>query len=145
PAKRGFRIGFEQNPPFQVRTDKGFKGLAVEIVDKAAKRAGVQLHWIETGTSSDEAFQRGLVDLWPLMADMPDRRRRVHFTAPWVISGHVLLLRAGTPAPDETFRGRVALFNLPLHIRLFSKEFPQAHGVPLPDAHDVLGEVCSGR
>ena len=145
PAKRAFRIGFEQNPPFQIRTDAGFDGLAIEIVNEAAKRAGVQLQWIETGTSSDEAFQRGLVDLWPLMTDLPDRRRRVHFTAPWVISSHVLLLRAGSPIPDGDFTGRVALFNLPLHRRLFSHEFPRGQAVPLPDAHDVLREVCSGR
>jgi two-component system cell cycle sensor histidine kinase/response regulator CckA len=145
PAKRAYRIGFEQNPPFQVRTESGFEGLAVEIVNQAAKRAGVQLQWIETGTSSDEAFQRGLVDLWPLMTDLPDRRRRVHFTAPWVIGSHVVLLRAGSPTPDQDFSGRIALFNLPLHVRLLNGEFPRAQAVPLPDAHDVLREVCSGR
>jgi PAS domain S-box-containing protein len=144
-AKRSFRIGFEQNPPFQTRTDAGFDGLAVEIVNKAAQRAGVQLQWIETGTSSDEAFQRGLVDLWPLMTDLPERRRRIHLTAPWVISSHVLLLRAGSPTPARDFAGRIALFNLPLHVRLFKSEFPRAQAVPLPDAHDVLREVCSGR
>jgi|HubBroStandDraft_6_1064221.scaffolds.fasta_scaffold362161_2 hypothetical protein len=40
---------------------------AVETIDEAAKRAGVRLEWVETGTSSDEAFQKKLVDLWPSM------------------------------------------------------------------------------
>ena len=66
--QRALRIGFEPNPPFQVRTDTGFGGLAIEIVNEAARRAGIRLQWVETGTSSDEAFAKGMVDLWPLMA-----------------------------------------------------------------------------
>src|SRR4029077_19822229 len=89
--QRPFLIGLEQNPPVQIRTDSGFTGLAVETINEAAKRAGVQLKWVETGTSSDEAFQKGLVDLWPLMADLSDRRKRVHITQPWLHSSHVLL------------------------------------------------------
>ena len=76
--QRPLRIGFEHNPPVQVRTDSGFAGLAVETVREAAKRAGIPLQWVETGTSSEEAFQKGLVDLWPLMADLPERRKRLH-------------------------------------------------------------------
>ena len=100
--QRPLRIGFEPNPPMQIRTDSGFAGLAVETVNEAAKRAGVQLQWVETGTSSDEAFQKGLVDLWPLMADLPDRRKRIHFTRPWLHSSHGLLLarRISVPGPQ---------------------------------------------
>src|SRR6185369_8965771 len=80
---RPLRIGFEPNPPVQIRTANGYSGLAVETVSEAARRAGVSLKWVETGTSSDEAFEKGLVDLWPLMTDLPERRKRVHFSKPW--------------------------------------------------------------
>src|SRR6516162_10146306 len=50
--RRILRIGFENVPPVQVRTDSGVTGLAVDIVNEAAMRAGVSLRWIETGTSS---------------------------------------------------------------------------------------------
>src|SRR5215467_4040872 len=56
--QRPLRIGFEPNPPFQVRTSGGFSGLAVDVVNEAAKRGGIRLNWVETGTSSDEAFQK---------------------------------------------------------------------------------------
>jgi len=138
------RIGFEANPPFQIRTDGGFGGLAIEIVNEAAKRSGVRLRWVETGTSSDEAFQKALVDLWPLMTDLPERRRLVYLSQPWVISSHILLLRTGSPTPDRDFTGRMALFKLPLHIRLVRGEFPHSQPAPLSDARDVLKEVCSG-
>jgi two-component system cell cycle sensor histidine kinase/response regulator CckA len=142
--KRTLRIGFESNPPFQIRTNDGFGGLAVEVVDAAARRAGIHLRWVETGTSSDEALQKGLVDLWPLMTDLPERHNHVHFSAPWVMSSHVLLLRDGTSIPDKNFAGRMGLFKLPLHLRLLKTEFPLAQPVPLTNSREVLQEVCRG-
>ena len=139
---RPLRIGFESNPPFQIRTQAGYSGLAVEIVNDAARRAGLTLQWVETGASSEESFQKGLVDLWPLMTDLPERRKLVHFTAPYVIGSHVLLLRAGAPEPDRDFTGRIAVFKLPLHVRLARIHFPHAQPVALPESRDVLREVC---
>src|SRR5215472_2815970 len=123
---RPLRIGFEINPPVQTRTDSGFAGLAVETVSEAARRAGVQLRWVETGTSSDASFQKGLVDLWPLMADLPERHKRVHITRPWLHSNHVLLLRNGTANPGQNFAGRIAVFKIPIHLRLVRSEFPDS-------------------
>jgi len=142
---RTFRIGFEPNPPFQIRTASGFGGLAIDVVNQAAQRAGLRLQWVETGTSSDEAFQRGLVDLWPLMADLPERRKRVHLTRPWLHGSHILLLRANAPTPAQDFTGRIALFRLPLHTRLARAQFPRAQLALLPGAGDVIKEVCAGR
>src|SRR5262249_6240835 len=126
------RIGFEDNPPVQIRTDTGFSGLSVETVSIAANRPGIELHWVETGTSSEEAFQKGLVDLWPLMVDLPHRRKYVHFARPWMQSSNVLVLRMDTPSPDRSFRGRIAVFKMPLHVRLLRDQFPEAQRVETP-------------
>lgn len=142
--QRPLRIGFEPNPPFQIRTNSAFGGLAIEILNEAARRARVLLEWVETGTSSEEAFQRGLVDLWPLMTDLPERRKLVHFSEPWVISSHVLLLGAGTASPGGGFTGRIGLFRMPLHARLLRSEFPGAQQIQLSSAVDVLQSVCNG-
>jgi PAS domain S-box-containing protein len=142
--QRPLRIGFEQNPPVQIRTDNGFSGLAVETVNEAAKRSGVRLQWVETGTSSDEAFQKGLVDLWPLMADLPDRRKRLHLSRPWLHSNHVLLLRTDVPALKNKFTGRIALVKLPLHLRLARELYPQAQLVQFPESEELVRQVCKG-
>jgi len=142
--QRPLRIGFELNPPFQIRTDNGFGGIAVDTVNEAARRTGVRLEWVETGTSSDEAFQKGLVDLWPLMADLPDRRKRLYLSRPWVLSSHILVVRAGSTVPDRSFTGRIGLFRMPLHVRLARQEFPSAQLTPLPDAREVVKSICRG-
>jgi PAS domain S-box-containing protein len=141
---RPLRIGFEQNLPVQIRTSTGFSGLAVETVNEAAKRAGIHLLWVDTGTSSDEAFQKGLVDLWPLMANMPDRRKRLHLSRPWLHSDHVLVLRAKTPVPAQDFAGPIAVVKMPLHVRLARELYPNAQLDQLPSSEEVIRQVCRG-
>ena len=142
--QRPLRIGFESNPPVQIRTENGFSGLAVDTVNEAAKRAGIKLEWVEPGTSSDDAFRKGLVDLWPLMVDYPDRRKRVHFARPWMHSRDVLLVRDGSPNLDRRFKGSIAVFKMPLHVRLAEEQFPEAHVVIVPAIEDVIKQVCNG-
>src|SRR5215469_1956054 len=127
--ERPLRIGFEENPPVQIRTAGGFSGLSIETVGEAAKRAGIRLQWIETGTSSEEALRNGLVDLWPLMIDLPERRKRLHLTQPWLYTSHVLLLRSDTTSPDKEFSGRIAVFKIPIHLRLLREAFPKTVAV----------------
>jgi PAS domain S-box-containing protein len=138
------RIGFEQNPPLQFHTPDGLAGLGVDTVSEAAKRAGLRIQWVETGVSSEESFRRGLVDLWPVMADRPERRKFVHFTRPWLHSGHAVLVRADSPVPDREFSGRIALFRLPLHVRMAQKRFPSAQLVQFPATSEVLSALCKG-
>src|SRR5262249_27687066 len=125
-SRRILRIGFEHVPPMQIRTENGFAGLAVDTVREAAKRAGVSLQWVETGTSCDEALLRELVDLWPIMVDLPERRKRFHITRPWMHTSHVLLLGAETEPPGPKFVGRIAFFKVPVDARLARGEFPAA-------------------
>jgi PAS domain S-box-containing protein len=128
----------------QIRTESGFAGLSVETVREAAKRAGVSLQWVETGTSSDEALQRGLVDLWPAMIDLPERRKRVHITRPWMHTSHTLVLRAEMEAPGSNFAGRIAFFKVPVDVRLARVEFPGAQLVEYADMREIVKAVCTG-
>jgi len=141
---RTLRIGFEIAPPVQVKTDSGFSGLAVETVNEAARRAGIRLEWVETGTGSDEALERGLVDLWPVMADMPERRGRVHISRPWLNGGFNLVLRREAAVPTAGETSQIALTRIRNHSRWLLQEFPAAQAVVKPDAAAVLREVCTG-
>jgi PAS domain S-box-containing protein len=143
-SQRTLRIGFENNPPVQIRTDNGLSGLGVEIVSRAAKRAGIKLNWVETGVSSEASFREGLVDLWPLMVELPDRRKYLHFAPPWMHSGNVMLLREGTPYPGRAFKGRIAAFKIPVNFRILHDRFPEAQLVETSTIQDVVKQVCTG-
>jgi PAS domain S-box-containing protein len=125
-------------------TEGGPTGIAVETINEAARRSGISLQWVQTGTSSEQSFHRGLVDLWPLMADLPDRRKWIHITVPWLHTNHTLVLRQKATPPDRGFTGRVAIFKLPVHSRLAREQFPEAQLVQFADTHDVIRAVCTG-
>jgi two-component system cell cycle sensor histidine kinase/response regulator CckA len=143
--QRTLRIGFEVVPPVQIRTGHGFAGVAVETVNEAAKRAGISLEWVETGTSSDEAFRRGLVDLWPIMADLPYRHKSIHITRAWIHTTHSLVLPVSSPSPDRNFAGRIALHKMPVHVRLLQEQYPAGKLVEFADVRDIVKEVCRGN
>ena len=142
--RRTLRIGFEQVPPVQIRTERGFSGLTVDIVREAAKRAGVSLQWIETGMSSEESLRRGLVDLWPIMVDLPERRKVVHITPSWLHTSHMLVLRTDMEAPEARFAGRIGLVGMPVQTRLLRREFPDAQLIRFSEAGEIVQEVCRG-
>jgi len=142
--RRPLRIGFEENPPVQTRTAKGFAGLSVETVSEAARRAGINLEWVETGKSSEESLRNGLVDLWPLVVDLPDRRKYMHFARPWMHSSYVLLLREGAKIDSPGFNGQIAVFKIPLHLRMLRERFPEARIVETASTRGVITQVCTG-
>jgi PAS domain S-box-containing protein len=78
------------------------------------------------------------------MVDLPDRRKYVHFARPWMTSRNVLLIRADVTSADRGFKGRIAVFNMPLHIRLVRERFPEAQLAVVPIIPDILKQVCTG-
>src|SRR3954447_19729258 len=143
--QRPLRIGFEENPPVQIRTAAGFSGLSVETVSEAAKRAGIRLQWVETGAGSEASLRKGLVDLWPLMVNLPARRKFAHFPPAWIQSKYILVLPGDTQITSSEFRGRIVLFKLPLHKRILQERFPGAEVVEVLEMHDVIAQVCEGK
>jgi PAS domain S-box-containing protein len=143
---RVLRIGFEHNPPYQVRQTAGSPtGLVVDAVREAAHRAGIPLEWTETRLGPDRALGTGAVDLWPLVTDLPDRRKVMHISAPWLQSQHVLVLRTGTPMPDREFAGPVSITAVALHVRLLREHFPRALAKEEPEGADALARLCTGE
>jgi PAS domain S-box-containing protein len=88
-------------PPFQfVDQDGRYTGAAVEILRLLAKEAGFDL------APSFGAFKDGLdnvaagrLDLLPDAVDLPERRGKLLFTAPFIAAPHVAVIRKGTFAP----------------------------------------------
>ncbi len=65
---RVYRIGWEDDPPYEQKADDGDPtGLAVELVREAAARRGIRLEWVWQPGNSENALRKNLVDLWPLM------------------------------------------------------------------------------
>ena len=144
--RTSYRIGFEQNPPYHFRQPDGSPGgIAYEVVSEAAQRAGIQLEWVERRESSEESLRSGKVDLWPLVTDLPERRKFIYISRPWLQTDHFLVIREGKALPDHGFTGDVGCGSLPLHARLVRQHFPQARSIPFPSHLEVVKAVCTGQ
>src|SRR5690348_1741847 len=74
---RTLRIGFQISPPYHFPDAQGNPtGPVVEIVRLAARRRNVQLQWVFSPEGPEKALASGAVDLWPMIADLPERDRK---------------------------------------------------------------------
>ena len=144
--KRTLRIGYQHNPPYQVhRPGQPPTGLSVETVAEAARRAGIPLEWTEVPAGPDKALPSGAVDLWPLITDLPERRRTLYISAPWMQAQHALVLRDGRDPPGSDFAEKIAITAIPVHVRMVRERFPAAGLVECPEGRDALLKLCTGE
>jgi PAS domain S-box-containing protein len=144
--RRTYRIGFEENPPYHFRRpDGGVGGIAYDVISEAARRVGLRLDWVECPESSEAALRSGRVDLWPLVTDLPERRRFLYISQPWMQTDHFFVVRDGQRLPDAGTTGRLAHGRLRIHARLLREHFPHAEPVSLLNPVEVVREVCVGR
>jgi two-component system cell cycle sensor histidine kinase/response regulator CckA len=145
PRGRTYRIGWEDNPPFQVAGEGGKPtGLAVEIVWEAAQRRGIRLHWVRRPESSEAALRSGAADLWPLMTITEGRRRFIHLSEPYLENESCLLVRAASAfaSPEDLAHARISYQKMPLDEAELHERFPAAPLVPTVSAADALRAVC---
>jgi signal transduction histidine kinase/CheY-like chemotaxis protein len=148
-AARPFRIGFQQSPPYQFVTADGLPaGPAVDVIREAARRGHIPLEWVLRPEGPDPSFRNGTVDLWPLLGDLPYRKKTIHISDPWTISSFwmVSLESSGISNPKET-AGRTVVYgtnNIDAYIA--HESFPNARLIAESrSAAGVLEAVCLGK
>ncbi len=147
-SARTYTIGFENDPPFQTILPAGRpSGLAVETVREAARRAGIQLKWVQTGGGSERALRAGKVDLWPLMVILPHRRKVLHLTAPWLDVTACLLVRKDSAIrqPADAVGTRIAFVGQTIRQKNIDERWHPSEHVIVRAPIEVLRAVCSGR
>jgi signal transduction histidine kinase/CheY-like chemotaxis protein len=144
---REYTIGYNSNPPLQIRTREGeAKGFAVEVVSAAARRLGIRLRWVYDPTSTGEKLRNGEVDLWPLYADLPERRSFAYVSDPWMISDNFLLMRGSEgKQPARDFAGGIWYSGPGLYRKLILSKWPKAVLHPVSEPGLLYQPLCSGE
>ena len=144
--ERVYRIGYNQNPPFQIRTADGHaSGFAVETVAAAARRSGIKLQWVFDETLTANALRTQAVDLWPLLADIPERRQWAHVSDSWIVSDNYLIVRGSVdqlPGPD--FDGEVHYSGPAIMAALMRQKWPKVRPASVLDRLQMVPSFCSG-
>lgn len=142
------RMGFQNALPYQFRDAAGLPaGPAVDLMREAAARTGIRLQWVFDPEGPEKALVTGQADLWPLLADLPERHKFLYISAPWSRLGYVTISpravlngKSGDPA-GMTVAGT---WNISSDQRLGARFFPNSVLLLVESPAEVLNAVCRG-
>jgi polar amino acid transport system substrate-binding protein len=107
------RIGHDAAfEPFAMVENGRATGLILDVVAEAMKRMKREFAFaVLTLDEADSALTEGKVDALAFKGDTPERRARMDFSAPIVLSGGALFARAGTPVSKslKDFAGKTVV------------------------------------
>ena len=147
PIEPVFTIGFQNSPPYHFPDANGNPtGAAVDVINAAAARSHISLRWVWSPGGPEETLQRGSTDLWPVVADLPERRGILYVTAPWAKLSYSMLVpeTSGIARPGDVAGKTLAVTTgISSDARIAHKYFSQAAVLSRADPKDVVTTVCS--
>ena len=142
------KIGFENSLPYQFADAAGLPaGPAVDLLRAAAAREGIRLNWVFAPEGPEKALVSGRVDLWPLLVDLPERRKLVYITAPWSRMRYAIVFaRTLDFRRPADLAGKIVAANLHFssNNRSVRKFFPSSALLGVETGSEVMHAVCSG-
>lgn len=149
-SRRSVRMGVDQAAPYQSWDPKhGPVGFSVDVLNEAARRAGIELRWVFRPEGPRKAFVDGFVDLWPLWSTEAARQAGISTTKPWLDNQYAVVWRgddSGVHGPPPDWRGKtIAIADLPFAKQLARGLFPGFDPDFTPDRTVALRDLCIGK
>ncbi|MBI4906991.1 MAG: response regulator [Acidobacteria bacterium] len=141
-----YRIGFEHSPPRQFLDASGRPiGPAIDLLNDAARRAHVRLSWVRVEGGPDNALRRGLVDLWPVLNRLPERKD-LYITAPYAeLTYWLASLDGGVPLPIGALAGQPVGITPGLASLVARQWLPASQIATFKSMDALLQAVCAER
>ena len=146
--QRTYRVGFDNEPPQHFLGKDGKPtGLAVELVNEAARRRGIHLQWVLRPESSEAALKSKQVDLWPMMTIRPERKGVVYITEPFREAAVALFARVESSyaSLDDLRNSRIGYDGSPLDMQVLRSRVPHAALTVIEPTKERLEAVCQQR
>jgi len=146
---RVVRIGVDQAAPYQSLVEgRGPVGFAVEVLEAAARKRGIDLQWIFCPEGPQKALRAGKVDLWPLLASRSAQEAGFYTADPWLQNEYAVIWRgtgSGWHDEEPDWKNRtVAVTNLPSGVRLARQALPGSTMDLTANRTVTLQHLCAG-
>jgi len=142
-----YRIGADHSPPYSLLVAGQVRGMNIDVMNEAARRAGIRLEWVPIRTTAEDALRRRLVDMWPAGGRSPWRVKHLYLTEPWLQNTFVLVSAASAPVlkPSDLPGNRPVAYKGGGLVgtvvkELFPTGIPQPHGL----REDAVASLCRG-
>lgn len=146
-AGKVYRIAYDSTPPhYDHVPGKGAAGFAIDVMNEAARRAGVQLEWVYLPNGARAALFAGDIDFSPLGYYRPGAYPNLHQTRPWTEDYHVLVWDKGKFSADTSdWTGRtVAHVDRVASSEMAAARFRGSALVAAKSRRDALRAMCAG-
>lgn len=147
-ARPLLQIGYGDFSPYQISRPGGQPtGFAVQLVAEAARRIGQPLEWKRYKGSADQALQTREIQLFPMLALLPDRIGKVDFSPAWWENSMVVVSPVKAPilSQSDAAGKKVSLIHATFGLKRLKELFPDAIPVPSLDYRFVVSSVCRGE
>ncbi len=143
-----FKIGFQNSPPYHFADAQGNPtGPTVEILKAAAVGQKIKLQWVYCSEGPEKSLADGAADLWPLVADLPERRPLLYVSAPWARMTYAMVfpesLRVKQPG-ELAGKTVAAVTRISSDARLAQSYFANSTILPRAGSAEVVDAVCMG-
>jgi PAS domain S-box-containing protein len=141
------RVGYADFYPYVATDELGHPtGLAVQLVQEAAARSGLRLHWIAVD-DAETALRTGQIDLYPILTATAERKRDLYPSIPWWEVSNSLLSLRDRPLknPAAAAGRRIAVRDRSTSGALAAAVLPGAEVFRMPSARPMIVELCAGR
>jgi signal transduction histidine kinase/DNA-binding response OmpR family regulator len=138
-------MGFQYSPPRQFVDAQGRPyGSVIDLLREAARRADVKLDWVHVPEGPDRGLSDGIVDLWPVVSQLPERNR-FHFTEPYAQVTYWLVTKGQEQALDrDAVAGHVVGITEGLARKMAEEYLPQPRLQVFATVPTLIEGVCSG-
>ena len=105
PAKK-MQVVVLESPPFVMRTDQGFTGLAIDLWEESAKRMGLDYEYREASTLQEllDSVTTGKSDVAVTELTInAERMERMDFSQPWFDAGLQMMIHQAPPTGFWSF------------------------------------------
>ena len=147
-TRRVYRIGYGSDAPFHFRGPDGKPaGLAVEMVQAAARRRAIRLEWVQVEGSAIDPIRRGDLDFWVLLTIRPERRKLVYLSDAFLVTETCFLVRADGPFAnlDQLKTARVSFLDFEIHRTVLGSLLPAMKPVVVKTSQEAVAAVAEGR
>ncbi len=146
--QRTLTIGFQNYPPLEYPDAQGRPGgSAFDLIELAARRKKIRLNWVYSQEAPEQALTRSGIDLWPLLLDMPERRRTLYISEPWAKTTYSIISLPSLPihrTEDVAGRTLASTIGVGGDARVVQRYFRAATVIPESNSAAVISAVCRG-
>jgi diguanylate cyclase (GGDEF)-like protein/PAS domain S-box-containing protein len=142
------RVGAAEFAPYVMLAPDGkVSGLAVDVLNEAARRSGIKLNYVRVDDDIDLALASGKIDIFPLLTLTPARVRDFRASQSWWSNEISLLSLDSAPVhgTDGAAGKRIAIRGVAIVENLAERLFPDAEIVTIPSVGPMIASLCEGK